>query len=423
MKADLVDVNETRKNLRVEIPSAVVDAEIERIAREYSRKARIPGFRPGKAPPRVVKQRFRDQILHDVAHDLIPRAVDEALRERGVEAVDTPDVRDVVVDEGRPLTFTASFDTLPGFDPGDLSTIALSPHITAVPDEAVDAAIERLRERAARYDAVEGRGVAEGDSVVLDLERRASGGPPERHEQVTVELGARINPPGFDAQLVGLEAGAGKTFTIEYPSDYAIKELAGTAVDFAVTVKGIKRRVLPRLDDEFAKDLGDFDTLEALRRHVREDVERDARHAAERDERAELMKQLGARVPFDLPASLVEREIDRRVEDLARRLVERDVDPRRAEIDWQALRESQREAARDAVGAALVLEQIARRERLEPSDDEVDREVARYAEGTGRTPAAVRAVLEKDGGLSRLRAGLRREKAVELARGRARAGR
>src|SRR6058998_4315157 len=111
MKTELLDINETRKNLRVEIPHDIVNAEIDRIARDYSRKARVPGFRPGKTPPRVIKQRFKDQILHDVVHDLIPRAVDDALRERGVEAIDTPDVRDVNVEEGRPLTFTASFDT------------------------------------------------------------------------------------------------------------------------------------------------------------------------------------------------------------------------------------------------------------------------------------------------------------------------
>src|SRR5258707_6772789 len=137
MKTEFADVNETRKTVRVEIPSAAVDAEIDRIASDYSRKARIPGFRPGKAPARVIKQRFKDQILHDVAHDLIPRAVDEALRERGVEAVDSPDVRDVNIEEGHPLTFTASFDTVPEFDPGDLSTIAFTCASSAITDEAV----------------------------------------------------------------------------------------------------------------------------------------------------------------------------------------------------------------------------------------------------------------------------------------------
>src|SRR5919106_2779377 len=123
MKTEFVDVNETRKNVRVEIPSDVVNAEIDRIALDYSKKARVPGFRPGKAPARVIKQRYRDQILHDVAHDLIPRAVDSALRERGVEAVDTPDIRDVVVQEGRPLKFTASFETVPAFELGSYGSV------------------------------------------------------------------------------------------------------------------------------------------------------------------------------------------------------------------------------------------------------------------------------------------------------------
>src|SRR5437867_2212905 len=147
MKADFVDVNETHKNVRVEIPSEIVNAEIDRIARDYSKKARIPGFRPGKAPARVIKQRYKDQILHDVAHDLIPRAVDDALRERGVEPVDTPDVRDVSIEEGRPLTFTASFDTLPAFDPGDLSTISVRRSGVAIDEVAVNNALQRLRER------------------------------------------------------------------------------------------------------------------------------------------------------------------------------------------------------------------------------------------------------------------------------------
>jgi hypothetical protein len=156
MKFDVVDINATRKSVRVEIPSDAVDAEIDRIARDYSRKARVPGFRPGKTPPRVIKQRFKDQILHDVAHDLIPRAVDDALREKGLEAVDTPDVREVNIEEGRPLTFTASFDTVPEFDPGDLATIAFTRASGAINDEALQSALQRLRDRGARHEPVEG---------------------------------------------------------------------------------------------------------------------------------------------------------------------------------------------------------------------------------------------------------------------------
>jgi trigger factor len=163
----IVDINETRKNLRVEIPTDIVNAEIDRVAKDYSRSARIPGFRPGKAPARVIKQRYRDQILHDVAHDLIPRAVDDALREKGLEAVDTPDVREVIIEAGQPLTFTASFDTVPEFDPGDLAGITFTRASNAVNDEAVELALQRLRDRGARHEPVEGRGVDHGDTVTL----------------------------------------------------------------------------------------------------------------------------------------------------------------------------------------------------------------------------------------------------------------
>ncbi len=419
MKTEFADVNETRKTVRVEIPTDIVDAEIDRIAKDYSRKARIPGFRPGKAPARVIKQRFKEQILHDVLHDLIPRSLDDALRERGVEAVDTPDVRDVNIEQGQPLTFTASFDTLPPFDPGDLSTISIQRPGVKIDDEAVQGALQRLRERAARFEPVEGRGVDHGDTITADITRRDASGEPDAHTDVSIELGAKANPPGFDEQLLGLEPGATKEFTIHYPADYPIGELANTDVSYTVAVKAIKRRVLPELDDEFAKDLGEFETLDALRARVREDLEHEARHAADREVRGELMKALAQRLPFEVPESLVTREMDRRVEEFARRMMDHGIDPRQAGIDWQAFRDSQRDVAREAVASALVLDEITRREQLAVTDEEIEHEVSRYAERTRRTPAAVRAALEKEGGLSRVAAGLRREKSIDFVMSRA----
>jgi trigger factor len=177
--------------------------------------------------------------------------------------------------------------------------------------------------------------------------------------------------------------------------------------------------VLPELDDEFAKDLGEFETLDALRARVREDLQQEARRASEREVRAELMKQLAARVPFEVPASLIERELDRRIEEFARRLAEQNIDPRQAGIDWQAFRESQVAAAREAVAGAIVLDEVARRERLDVGDAEVEREIERYAERSGRTPAATRAALEKEGGLWRMSGGLRREKSIDFLMARA----
>jgi trigger factor len=425
MKTEFIDISETQKNLVIEIPRDVVDAEIDRITRDYSRQAKLPGFRQGKVPAKIVRQRFRDQILHEVAHELIPRAVDEALRSRGVEPVDTPDIRDVLVEEGQPLKFTASFETVPPIDPGDYASINVRrPPAGVAPDE-VDEMLQRMRERAARYEPVEGRGVEQGDTVQLDLDRKALGPAPaeseghgepraERHENINVDIGGPANPPGFDEQLIGMRAGAEKTFTLTYPDDYAVKELAGTAVEYGVRVTGIKHRHVPALDDEFAKDLGDFDTLDALRGRVQEDLQHQKDHEADHAVRGDLLAQLASRVTAEVPAALIEREIDRRLEEFVRRLIEQQIDPMRANINWEEFRERQRGPATDAVKSALVLDEIARRERITVSDADIEQEIARYAERSGRTAAAVRARLEKEGGISRLYAGLRRERAIDF---------
>jgi len=418
MKTELVDVSEIKKQLAIEIPSEEVDAVIERVTRSYARSAKVPGFRLGKVPPRIARQRFRDQILHDVAHELIPRAVDDALRERAIEPVDSPDIQDVTVEEGKPLSFTATFETVPPLEPGEYATIRVRRPAVTVSDDQVAQALEHLRQGAARYEPIEGRSVEAGDTVVVDLARRAlteaAPGEPDRHENVSVDIGASANPPGFDEQLTGLEVGARKTFVVHYPADYAIKDLAGTDVEYAVAVKALKRRVVPELDDEFAKDLGEFETLEKLRARVGEDLFREAALEADRQVRSDVVKELARRVTVDVPAALVEREIDRRVEEFVRRLIDQQIDPRRTPVDWEAFRKSQREAATDAVRGALMLDEVARREGLAVTEADVAREVERYAERSGRTPVAVRAQLEKEGGMARLHAGLRRDRAVDF---------
>ena len=419
MKTEFQDVSDTQKKITIEIPSDIVDAEIDRVARDYSKQARLPGFRPGKVPSNIIKQRFRDQIHHDVMHDLIPRAVEEALQERGIEPVSTPDIKDVSLRAGEPLKFTADIETVPPFDPGDLSTITLNQHPSTITEDAVEKALERLRERGAKHETVEGRPVSDGDTAVVDLDRTDPDGKIDHHEGVAIELGAAANPPGFDENLLGLNIGDEKTFVIHFPEDYSVKDMANTDVTYKVKVNEIRRKVLPELDDEFAKDIGDFESLTALRDRVRVDMQADADHHAKQHVRNDLLKQLGQRIAFELPSSLVEREIDRRLEEFARRLMDQGVDPRKAGIDWSQFREAQREPARDAVASALVLDEIARRESLTVTAEDVDKEVAQFAERSGRTPAALRAQLEKEGGLARLTAGLRREKAVDFAMSRA----
>jgi trigger factor len=417
MKSEIVDVNETRRDLTIEVPSTVVDEAISHAAAKLGKQAKIPGFRPGKVPTNVIRQRFKPQIMQDVAEHLVAKAVGDALVEKGVEPIATPDIQDLVLEEGKPLTFKASFDVVPSFDPGDLTTIEASQVSAAVEDEVVNQSLERLRERNARYEAVETGVVEAGHTVVVALERQGTDkdgkvGDTEKHEQVSIELGAPSNPPGFDAEMIGMSTGTTKQFTITYPDDYTIAELAGGTVAYTVTLKEIKKRVVPALDDELAKDLGEFDSLDALRTRVRADLEHEAMHAAERQARQDVLKQLAARVPFPVPASLVEREIDRRLEDFARRLMDQRIDPRQANIDWNAFREGQRAPATEAVGSAIVLDEIVKRDQITVTDEDVDAELQRYADQTGHSVASIKARLQKDGELGRVAAGLRREKAV-----------
>ena len=424
MKAELKDLSETRKSLVVEIPTTAVDAGIERLSQRYRRSLKVPGFRPGKAPAKLVRLRLRDQILQEVAQELIPKAVDDAIREHGLEPVDTPAIRDVNVEEGHPLTFTAMVETLPAVDPGEYRGLTLRRSPVEVADEAVSEALERLRERVATFEPVEGRDVAQGDTVTVDLDRRVitpaiaaesnEPGAPEHHENIEIEIGGSANPPGFDEQLVGFGVGASRDFTLTYEADHEVKGLAGAEVAYTVEVKAVRQKVVPPLDDDLARGLGSFETLEALTDQVRGDLVGQAEQEADGQVRSELLRQLAGRVDGEVPEALIEREVDRRVERFVEHLMAQRVDPRQANIDWEAFRKEQREPATATVRSTLVIDEIARKEVLTVDDADVDREVERQAERAGRTASAARALLEKEGGISRLKEGLRREKAIDF---------
>jgi trigger factor len=255
MKTELLDVSDTRRQLVVEIPTDKVEAEIDKVTARYGKTIKLPGFRPGKVPAKVLRQRFRGQILQDAAEHLVTHAVEDALAERGVKPVDSPDIENLQVKEGQPLTFTASFDVVPAFDPGDVSTIELRRAPAVVEDEAVAQALERLRERAARFEPVESGTLEQGHTAVVDLVRRGPGsergpGPEHRHEQMPIEMGSAVNPPGFDDHIAGMAVGDTRQFPITYPNDYSQAELAGATVEYTVTLRAIKRRVVPALDVE-----------------------------------------------------------------------------------------------------------------------------------------------------------------------------
>jgi len=431
MKTELIDVTTTKKQLVCEVPAETVEVEIGRVARAYAREARIPGFRPGKAPATLVRQRYREQIHHDLVHDLVPRLLEEALRERALAPVATPGLRDVHLEDGQPLRFTAEFETLPPMEPVDVTAITVRRPPVEVADEAVDGVIARLRERHARFDPVEGRASAPGDVLTVDLTRRvvrpgpgadaAAATPvePERHTDIRVEIGAAVNPPGFDAEVSGLLPGNDKTFLVTFPADYPVADVAGAEVEYAVHVRDVKQKVLPALDDEFAKDLGEFESLEALRTRVRDDLRADAERTQAREARNDVLRQLASRVSVEVPEVLVDQELDRRLEDFAGQLMSQGVDLEKAGIDWAEFRERQRDAARESVKGVLALDDFARREEVTVDRAELEAEVARLAQRSGRSLDAVRERLESDGGMARLETLMRRDRALERVMARA----
>ena len=420
MKTELTEISETQKHLSFEVPSETVSTEIQRVAQDYGRKARVPGFRQGKVPTTVIKQRYKDQILYDVANDLIPRLVDEALRERGLEPVSAPDIKDVVLEEGQPLKFLAEFETVPPIDPGDYTGISLNKPPAVLEVGAVDALLERLRERAVKWHPVEDRPATAGDAVLMDLIRTPHASdsaeiPAEASQpmqNVSIELGNPANPPGFDEHLTGVTADQERDFTVTYPADYQPAELAGTTVGYHATIKGVRRKELPELNDEFATTVSDVETLDALKDRIKHDLQHEAEHEADHKVRHDLLQQLAARMKSPVPSALVDREIDRRLEEFVRRLMDQGMDPMKAGVDWQEFRERQQEPSTETVKSTLVLDEIARREHIDASEDDVAKEVDQFAERSGRTSAAVRARLEKEGGVSRIRSGIRREKTV-----------
>ena len=242
MKTELIDVSPTQKRIVFEIPADTVAEAFDRVTRDYARQARLPGFRPGKAPVRLVRQQFGERIKHDALHELIPHSVGEAVREHALEPVDSPDIQDVTHHDGEALTFTAVIETLPPIPAIDYASLRLTQSPIAVSDVAVESMLSRLAERQARVEPVSDRPSRDGDTLVVDLTRKtltspkeeqAAGlGKEEAHTDLSIEVGASFNPPGFDAQVVGLAVGETKTFVITFPPDYQVDELQGAEVEY-----------------------------------------------------------------------------------------------------------------------------------------------------------------------------------------------
>ena len=421
MKVDYAEESSVKKSLSFEIDPEVVDKEIAERSKHYANRVKLPGFRPGKVPADVIRRKFRAQVLEDVAEKLVNKHVRDELEGRGLRPVATPRVTELKIDENQPLTFKAEFEILPLVDLPDYKGLPIKSREVKIAEEDVDKEIDRLREEAARYDPVEGRPAREGDFVVLDVVfTREDGTKGKRDENVLVEVGSKDNHEGLNAALVGLAAGDTKDVTLAYGEDHEQENLRGKTVAYNVTVKGVKTKVVPAADDEFAKDLGEFGSLAEVRDKMRSQLAAAEQHKVDREAKNALVDALVQRAGFEVPDALVERHMMARTENAARGLALQGLDPTKVGVDWEKYRDAQREESVKAAKADILLDEIARREGIEALDGEVDAEVARYAERMKKPKDTVRARMEKDGDLGPLRARIREEKTLDLLKANAR---
>jgi trigger factor len=416
LKVEYNEETSVRKSLTFEIEPEIVEKEVEKRARDYARKVRIPGFRPGKVPPDVIKKRFRTQVLEDAAEAIVNRVVFEELEGRGLRPLASPKVTDLKIDESQPMTFRAVFETLPIVELPDYRGLSVKARTAEVTDEQVDADVERLREEAARYDPVEPRPAETGDFAVLDVKFTTAEGKPRHDENVLVEVGAADNHKELNAALVGMSPGETKQVRVVMEEAQQSPPKAERAVDYTVTLKDIKKKVVPSADDEFAKDLGEFGSLPELREAVRKRLLAAEERKVDREVRNALVAALVEKATFEVPDTLVDRHMSARTENAARGLLYQGIDPTKAGVDWKNYREAQRDDSVKAAKADVILDEIARREGIDALDTDVDAEVARLAERLRKPKETLRHQMEKEGDLSALRARIREDKTLDLLR-------
>ena len=438
-----------KREIEVEIPADVVAKHQEALVHQYSKQARIPGFRKGKVPASMVRNRFSSEITSDVVEHLVPQYFREAVLKGGFRPVSQPHIYGLEFTPGEPIKFKAAFEVLPEFDLVDYKAIKVDKPAVTVTDEQVDHEIKLLQEKQASFDPVdEERAAQNGEFVQVSFEARPKNLPddepeaseaneakaegkdaaaetadqkdtatePVEMEDVLVEIGGANTIPEFTKNLAGAKAGEERSFEVSYPEDFHDKRLAGMVFDYKVKVNAIKKKTLPELNDEFAKELSpDFQNLGDLKQRFRENMEAELKHKTEHETKDKLIEELLARHDFPVPRSMVEHQIDLRLERGLRALAAQGMkteDMRR--MDFGRLRAGQEEFAVKEVKSSVLLAKIAIKENIQVSDEELNNEIEAMAAQMQQPVEEVRKRLTEDNAVERLRDRMRSEKALNL---------
>lgn len=431
------------RNLDVEIPAGEVEREFNRIAQSFQRRARIAGFRPGKAPLGLVRQQFNGKIREEMIETLVPAHLRAAFERENLEPVSTPTLDNLDYTPGAAIKFKASFEVMPEIRLGDYRSIRVQPDAVTVTDQEVDDQIAALRERHARREPSSAAEVGDGAVAVVEAQRLdhtaesgaapagglggphagastsgtrgpAAQGPAPNGEELGIEVGAPDTLPEFSATLRGMKPAEERELEVSYPAEYPNPAFAGKTQRYHLKLLRIETKILPELSDEFVRQASGAENLADLRvrisANLRRQRELDARHQAEDKVVDELLRQS----PFPVPESLVDKQVETKLERRLHSLAEQGIDPRKLKLDWAKLRAGQEESARREVQAALLLEKIAAQENIEAPPEAVEDEVKRAAEELKQPEAALRARLESNGVLARIKTRIRQERTMDF---------
>ena len=396
------------------MPVADVESETSRVMADVQKRAKLPGFRPGKAPASIIRKQFAGDIRQKVLESLIPKFLQKEFESENLNVVGTPDISDVHFHDGEPLRFKATFEVVPEIELGEYNDVEVPYHDPEVTDEDVNKRVGEIREQKAQYINVDPRPLDNGDHAVVSLESIGGVDEPVKQDEMVLEIGGADTFESFTENLRGLSPGDTKDFDVTYPEDYGSAKLAGKTVTFHATVKGVRRKELPELNDEFAQDLGDYRTVDELREAVRKGIFGQRQYEAQQEAKNKIVDKLVDQHEFPVPEVFVERQIRNRVEQSLRAMAAEGMDPRQLKLDWNKVKETQREKALREVKASMLLSKISEREAIHATRDEVDKEVERHARQNREPIAAVQMKFEKDGTLGRIASHIQTEKTLNF---------
>ncbi|HLH00026.1 MAG TPA: trigger factor [Bryobacteraceae bacterium] len=403
-----------KHEIEITVPVDEVARETERAIANIQSKARLPGFRPGKAPVSLIRSKFAHKVREDVLENLLPKYFKKKMEEEELQPVGRPSVKDVEFKDGEPLKFKAEFEVAPNIELKEYRGVTVHYHEPEVTDSDIDTRIGEIREQKAQFVNAEPRAAADGDYAVVSLDSVSGVAEPIHQDEMQLKVGDPDTLPVFSETLRGMSPEEEKEFEVSYPEDYGKENLAGKTVRFRMKLKVIRTKELPELNDEFAQDLGDYPTLNDLREAIRKAIFQEREYAAQSKAKDELIDRLVELHDFPVPEAYVERQIESQLESQFRSLAERGVDPSKLKLDWNKLKDSQRAKAVQAVRASLIVDKIAERESIHATNDEVDHEVQRIAKQDREPVAATRKKLEKEGLLGRIAYQIRSNKTMNF---------